>query len=182
MMEPVWLLLIWTMLPGLSDVAQREEQKDVWEPLRVLVGQWEGTGEGMSGQSTVHTTFTFVLGGKFLEVRNKAVFEPQKANPKGEVHEDWGIISYDRTRKKYVFRQFHVEGFVNQYVLDAVSEDGKTFTFVTESIENIPPGWRARVTYTFSDDNLLSVVFDLAAPGKELKQCAKNHLKRKKDD
>lgn len=182
MMETLRLVLVWSMLPGLCDASQGAEQKDAWEPLRVLVGQWEGVGEGMSGQSTVQTTFGFVLGGEFLQVKNKAVFEPQEANPKGEIHEDWGFISYDRTRKRYVFRQFHVEGFVNQYVMDTLPDDGSTFTFVTESIENIPPGWRAKVTYTVSDDNQLSVVFDLASPGKELKQCAKNRLSRKRDN
>ena len=29
------------------------------------------------------------------------------------MHEDRGLISYDHSRDKYVFRQFHTEGFVN---------------------------------------------------------------------
>ena len=41
--------------------------------------------------------------------------------------------------KKLVFRQFHVEGFVNQYVEDAESSAAR-IVFTTESIENIPAG------------------------------------------
>jgi len=174
------LLITATALSGAAASAQDTKQ-DVWEPLRSLVGKWEGTGEGKSGKSRVDTQFTFVLQGKFLEVRNKAVFDPPEGKSKGEVHEDWGIISYDGGRKKFVFRQFHVEGFVNQYVLDSLSADGKTIVFVSEAIENIPPGWRARVTYEIPSDGELRVIFDLAPPGKDFDKCAENRLKRKKE-
>jgi len=39
------------------------------------------------------------------------------------MHENWDIISWDRGRAKCVLRQFHVEGFVNQYILDSLSSD-----------------------------------------------------------
>ena len=53
-------------------------------------------------------------------------------------------MSYDKAAKKLVLRQFHVEGFVNHYVLESVSEDGRTIVFVTAAIENIAPGFRGR--------------------------------------
>jgi len=74
------------------------------------------------------------------------VYPQQEKNPKGEVHEDLGL-SYDGKRKKFVLRQFHVEGFVNEYVEQEITADGKTLRFVTERIENIPDGWRGRETY-----------------------------------
>ena len=70
------------------------------------------------------------------------VYPQQEKNPKGEVHEDLGLFSYDGKRKKFVLRQFHVEGFVNEYVEQEITADGKTLRFVTERIENIPDGWR----------------------------------------
>ena len=57
------------------------------------------------------------------------------------------MISYDTARKLFVFRQFHTEGFVNTYVQQP-STDDKAFVFVSEDIENIPAGYRARETYT----------------------------------
>ncbi len=36
------------------------------------------------------------------------------------------MFSYDRMTKRIVLRQFHVEGFVNEYHLSPVSEDGRT--------------------------------------------------------
>jgi len=47
-------------------------------------------------------------------MRNQSTYPPQAKNPKGEQHEDRGFISYDKARKKFVLRQFHVEGFVNR--------------------------------------------------------------------
>ena len=37
-----------------------------------------------------------------------------------------------------MLRQFHIEGFVNQYKLESISADGKTIVFISEAIENIP--------------------------------------------
>jgi hypothetical protein len=81
-----------------------------------------------------------VLNDKFIQVQNKSTYDPQPKNLKGEVHQDWGMISFDKSRKNFVLRQFHIEGFVNQYVMTSSSADGKTIVFTSESIENIPSG------------------------------------------
>jgi hypothetical protein len=44
-------------------------------------------------------------------------------------------------------KQFHTEGFVSTYVQQP-SADDKTIVFVSEAIENIRTGYRARETYT----------------------------------
>jgi hypothetical protein len=131
------LCLLPVLLP-----AQTKPAQDVWEPLRFFVGEWEGTGEGKPGVSKTRREYRFALNNRFIEVRNRSVYDPQPKNAKGELHEDWGMISFDRARKQFILRQFHVEGFVSQYV--TTSNDGKTITFTSESIENIPAGWRAR--------------------------------------
>lgn len=172
-------LLISVFLPN-NLVAQEKGQEDVWKPLRFFVGSWECRGEGRPGVSKAEREYKFVLQGKFIEARNKSVYEPQEDNPKGEVHEDWGLFSYDQHRKRFVLRQFHVEGFVNQYVLDSLSADGKTLVFVTEGIENIPPGWRARETYKILNDEEFTETFELAAPEQEFELYITNHFKRKR--
>jgi hypothetical protein len=86
-------------------------------------------------------------------------------NPKGEVHEDLGILSFDTARGRIVLRQFHTEGFVNEYVQD-VGASSKRLVLVTEAIENIPSGWRARETYSVPGPDEFEEIFELAAPGK----------------
>jgi len=77
-----------------------------------------------------------------------------------------------------VLRQFHVEGFVNQYVHESTSEDGKRLTFVTEAIENIPPGWRARESYILTGPDELVERFELAEPGKDFEIYSETRLRR----
>jgi hypothetical protein len=121
-----------------------------------------------------------VLNGKFIQVQNQSEYAPQAANPKGESHEDWGLISFDKARKQFVLRQFHVEGFVSQYVTTSISDDGKTIIFTSESIENIPAGYRARETYKILSEDEFTETFELAGPGKEFEVYTENRLHRKK--
>ena len=150
----------------------------MWTNLKFLIGSWRGIGSGQAGSSNVERSYQLILNEKFLEVRNKSTYPPQSQNPQGEVHEDLGLISYDEARKAFVFRQFHIEGFVNQYVMDYLAPDGKTIVFTSESIENIPAGWRARESYLVVNPDEFTETFELAAPGKEFKLYVKSLFKR----
>ncbi|GIH05196.1 hypothetical protein Rhe02_32630 [Rhizocola hellebori] len=114
--------------------------------------------------------------GKFMKVASTSKWAPTERHPEGELHEDLGFFSWDKTRKLFVLRQFHVEGFVNQYIAEVVA-DAK-IVFVTEAIENIPDGWRARETYTFLGPEEFIEQFELAAPGKDFEPYTENRLHR----
>ena len=94
--------------------SQPRPENDSLGHLAPLLGRWEGTSEGQPGKGRVEREYRRALGDRFIRVTNRSVYPPQGQNPKGEVHEDEGWFSYDRARKRVVFRQFHVEGFVNQ--------------------------------------------------------------------
>jgi len=149
------------MMAPAGTVAQ-PPQADPFAPVAFLLGKWTGTIEGEPGQGTATREYTRALNDRFIRVTNKSEYPPQARNPKGEVHHDEGFLSVDRTRKRIVLRQFHVEGFVNQYVQET---DG-ALVFVSEAIENIPAGFQARETYTRTDADHFTEVFELAEPGK----------------
>ena len=176
-LAPLVLLLL-ALSSSIS--GQTKPAPDVWEPLRVLIGKWEGTGNGKPGISDVQREYRLVMNDKFIHVQNRSVYEPQPQNPKGEIHEDWGIISFDKRLKQFVFRQFHVESFVIQYRHTSTSTDGKTIVFTSESIENIPAGYRARETYKIHGPDAFSEVFEIAEPGKDFEVYSEAHFKRKK--
>lgn len=173
------VLLLIFLVPVLG-LAQEGRKENAWSPFSFFIGTWKGTGKGEPGISQLERQYQFTLNGKFIEVKHKSVYAPQEKNPKGETHEDLGFISYDRSRKQHVFRQFHVESFVIQYRLESITEDGKVMVFLSESIENIPPGWKARETYRVLNENEFVETFELAGPGKEFSMYSENHFKRQK--
>jgi hypothetical protein len=164
---------------GFVVTAQTMQQTDNWKALRYFVGTWEGTGTGQPGESKVEREYKFVLNGKFLQANHRSTYAPQPKNPKGEVHDDFGYFSYDKPRRQFVFRQFHVEGFVTEYVATSISPDGKTIVLDSESIENIPTGWRARETLRILNETEFTETFELSGPGKEFQVYSENKFKRK---
>ena len=171
------ILLVLLLLPLLVS-AQSTPQTDTWQHFRFFIGTWKGTGKGAPGMSVLEREYKLVLNNKFINVTHKSRYDPQTRNPKGETHEDWGYVSFDRARKVYVLRQFHVEGFVTQYYAQTLTPDGKTIVFLSESLENLPSAFRARETYKILNDNEFIEVFEVAPPGKEFSVYSENHFKR----
>ena len=159
--------------------AQQPAAPDAFAPIAFMIGRWEGRSEGQPGQATVRREYTRVLNGRFVRVHNRSEYAAQEKNPKGEIHEDEGFFSFDRARKRLVLRQFHVEGFVNQYVQDGDASPQK-LVFITESIENIPAGWRARETYVVHGPDEFEEIFELAEAGKPFELYSRARLKRLK--
>lgn len=166
------------MILAVFTAAGQAAQDDVWKPLRFLEGVWTGSGEGMSGNSTVIQEYSFILEGNFIRMKTRAEFKPQEKNPKGEIHEDIGIFSYDQSRQAFVLRGFYVEGFVNTYI-GKISEDGKTLIFESENSENAPPGTKAKLEFLIKSPSELEQRFYVAWPGQDFSCFSTNKLKKK---
>jgi len=153
--------------------APAPSEPDVWAPVRGLIGTWEGTSEGKFGPAELETTWELVLGGAFLQSRTRSV-------SRNEVHEDLGMLSYDRERERFVFRAFYSEGYVNRYLV-SISEDGRTLQLETESVENgLAPGLRARNTIVLTGSDVLTTSLSLAAGGDPYELCVSSRLMRKR--
>jgi hypothetical protein len=163
-----------------APAGKQSDKPDPFKPLRVFIGKWEGDSKGQPGMGKMEREYSFVLKDRFIQISNKAVYAPQEKNPKGEIHEDLGFFGYDKAQKTFSFRQFHVEGFVVQYSLESLSEDGRTLVFKSTSIENISPGWVARETYRFLSNDEFIETFALAGPGKEFETYSEAHFRRKR--
>jgi hypothetical protein len=157
--------------------AQAPASTDTLAPLATLIGEWKGTTEGQPGKGTVERSYDRVLGSRFIQLRNRSTYPPQDKNVKGEVHEDVGFFSFDSSRKRIVLRQFHVEGFVNQFVLEPSSTPDR-LVLTTEAIENIPAGWRARETYIITGNDAFEEIFELAEPDKDFVMYSRSRLTR----
>ena len=155
-------------------------QPDPWAALRVFEGKWEGPTSGKPGKGSTLREFRFELNAHFLSQRDKSVYQPEDPAAKPLVHEDFGFFSYDTNLKKLVWRQFHSEGLVNEYILESVSPDGRSIEFDTTKIENLPPGFRAKKVYQVVSPDEITETFSLAPPGQDFALYTLARLKRVK--
>jgi len=155
-------------------------QSDPWSNVRVFEGKWEGSITGKPGKQFSSREYQFLLHDTFLSQRDHSVYEAKSADEMPEIREDFGYFSYDRFLNQIVWRQFHSEGFVNEYRLESVSTDGKALEFVTVRIENLAPGWRAKKSYRVLSADEFEETFSLAPPGKDFDVYTVAHLRRVK--
>jgi hypothetical protein len=175
--QRIAILLVIGFLGAPVGAQQGASKPDRFAPLRLFAGTWRGDQAGQPGRGTAERTYQFILNDRFLQETNTSTYPPQEKNTNGEVHHHMSMISYDTARKLFVFRQFHTEGFVNTYVQQP-SADDKTIVFVSEAIENIPPGYRARETYTIVSRDEFTERFDIAEPGKDFELYSEARFKR----
>ena len=174
------LAIAWVLIPShLPASAQQPQPADPLKSVAWLIGEWSGTSEGQPGRGTEERQYERALGGRFIRAKNRVVYPGTEKTPKGEIHEDEGWFSFDRARKRVVLRQFHVEGFVNQYAEEPPGTEG-SLVFTTEAIENIPAGYRARETYIVRGPDEFEEIFELAEPGQPFKIYSRATLKRVK--
>jgi hypothetical protein len=146
--------------------------------MRRFVGEWSGTTSGEPGDGTVARKYAFVMNGRFIHETNTSRYPPQEKNKAGEVHEHWGMFSFDKARKLLVLRQFHIEGFVNTFRQVTAPEGRATLVFESEAFENFSNSWKARESYEFVSDDEFIETFELAPPGKPFQVYSRNHFKR----
>lgn len=171
------LLLVIALLGAQAGAQQGASRPDRFAALRFLAGTWRGEQAGQPGRGTAERTYQFILNDRFLQETNTSTYPPQEKNKNGEVHHHMSMISYDTARNLFVFRQFHTEGFVNTYAQQPAPDD-KTIVFVSEAIENIPAGYRARETYTILSRDEFTERFEIAEPGKDFEVYSEARMKR----
>lgn len=172
---PILIIVLLSLTP--AAVPAREAGNDNLAPMAWLVGDWTGVGEGQPGVSASTRHAVRVQNSNFIMVEGRSVYPKQEKNNSGEVHTSIDFWSYDRQRNLLIMRQFDSLGFVSTYVQDrAASANGRP-VFVSEHLENVPAGWKARYTYTYRAPNEYNELFELDA-GKGLELYASGRFLR----
>lgn len=151
-----------------------------WTVFEKFLGEWYGQESGLPGIGQGTRIYEMLFDGAYIHFRNNSEFQPQPQNPTGEVHREWGFFSFNKIDSSFYLREFHSEGYVNTYRLDSLSADGSRFVFISRAIENLPEGFRARLTLQFFRPNQFEEVFEIAAPGRNFKEIIRNIWLKKK--
>lgn len=145
----------------LANPAGAQLNEGALDRLQVLVGTWQGAGDGKWGSSSAEREYAWVFGGVFIRGSGRSVYPKQDRNKAGEIHESIDMYSYDGQRNTIVLRQFDNESFVTTYYLNLKASTADAFVFEAEHLENVPLGWRARVTFDFKGSDEFHEHFDL---------------------
>jgi hypothetical protein len=147
----------------------QENPENKLDDLGALIGSWTGEGRGFGNVSRITNTFEYVLQGHFIRSRTQSTAYDSDGEFV-ELHEDWGMFSYDPDRDAIVLREFYTEGYVNTYLMEEVGKPGKHFVFTSERTEGAG-GLQARLRYDFLSDDAYTTCLDLAKPGEEFREC-----------
>ena len=151
------------------------EPEDAWKkevgagrfgPLAWLEGEWQGYGRFPDRTNYIRTTFEYDLGGMYLVERNVAMFPPPEPSTEYEIHQDVSIYYRDTTTGGFAAKSFYIEGFVSSSTVE-VLEDGSVIVIESTSVENGPPGMRARSTISRETEDRFLLTFEIAMPGKD---------------
>ena len=140
-----------------------------------LIGDWQGVESGLAGDGIGFRTYSWELNKNYIMVKNASHFPKSDKNPRGEVHRDIGIMSYNSNDSSVVLREFHVEGFTNIYVLDIAESTDSSYIFISREIENNPGNWRACLTIKILPDKEFTEIFEIATDGQNFKEWLRNH-------
>jgi hypothetical protein len=157
------LILLVCLIPVLlaSCAAQAQPRQDRLAAVAWIAGDWTGAGEGQPGRSTSERHAVRIQNDHFIQVDGRSVYVPQAGNPDGETHSQIDFWSFDRQRGLLVLRQFDSLGFVSTYVQDAEASTGGRLVLVSEHLQNVPAGMRARYTYEHPSENEYRELFEL---------------------
>ncbi|HEU5137675.1 MAG TPA: hypothetical protein VFU13_21210 [Steroidobacteraceae bacterium] len=170
-------LVATAFLIALSTLLHAAEPKaDGLAELRWLVGEWRGVGEGDPGTSGSERHIDSFLDGKYIRASGRSVYPRQEKNPKGEIHEELDVWSFDRARSAIVFRQFDTLGFVGTYVHDKASSSADRWVLTAELLENVPKDWKARYIITRKSNDEYHEQLELDPDGKGFKPYVTNRF------
>lgn len=149
--------------------------QDHFSDFDFLIGKWQGVESGSAGDGIGFRTYEYDLNKYVIVEKNISTFPKSEEKPRGEVHRDFGVMTYNSNDSSIVFRQFFIEGFTNIYVLDEATSTKEKFVFVTREIENSPGNWKARFTLSKMSNNEFKETFEIASDGKNFSQLLQNH-------
>ncbi|MEO2061846.1 MAG: hypothetical protein ABGW97_02600 [Christiangramia sp.] len=152
--------------------------QEVWQDFEFLIGNWQGVENGVAGEGIGYRTYTFELGAHYIMEKNQSTFPKSEKKPRGEVHRDIGIFSYNSNREEVVYRSFNIENFTNIFVLDTAESSAEKLVFVTREIENNPGNWVARLTIEKLSENEFRELFEIAMDGSNFSPFLSNHWYR----
>lgn len=168
-MKKIFVLFLTAILPIVGFSQNKFAKFDF------LIGNWQGVEKGVSGDGIGYRTYNYELGENYIIEKNQSTFPKTDKKPKGEVHKDIGIFSYNSNKNELIYRSFNIENFTNIFVLNESESTDAKFVFITREIENNPGNWKAKVIIEKISNTEFKEFFDIAMDGENFQPFLQNH-------
>ena len=156
-----------------------ESAQAAYSALEQFNGKWRGVGAGKWGTSSSEKLFAPILDGKAMCRVGSSVYPIQERNPKGELHKAHSLIALVKGGAELTLTEYDNEGFIARYVLDLTSsEANESWVFELVSGDNLPPQFRARLTFHVPKEDQYVETFELNFDGKGYVKYLTNKLTR----
>jgi len=153
-----------------------QSKQPAWEKLNMLAGEWVAQGAGQPGQGEGSFSFQYDLDKKVMVRKNISEY-PATGDKPAIAHKDLMVIYAGSTEEIVKAIYFDNEGHIINYSINFPDGD-KTIQFVSDPLQNTP---RFRLTYSFSDNEVININFEIAPSGTEnFKSYVKGSANRKK--
>jgi hypothetical protein len=176
-MKKIFVIIAWS---GIGILSNAQTAYNLHDFAAYFNSSWVNDTAKSEGMGPGTRSYEPVLDSTHIQVYNKANNLAPDKKSLVCYHQDIGVFSYDKSRKKITYREFTSESFYSQYVCDSISPDKKTLVFHSEMFENIPPGYKGRITIRILDNNSFEEHFELAEPGKAYQTYVKTVWIRRK--
>ncbi|MBI4913560.1 MAG: hypothetical protein HY823_12540 [Acidobacteria bacterium] len=143
---------------------------DPFAPIRFLVGQWTGEGEGAPGEGAGAFSLLPELQGRILVRRSRSDYPAVGGRPATH-HEDLMTVFQEGSALKALY--LDNEGHVIRYSVVSGKEGEAVMT------SDPGPGPRFRLTYRMTESGRIGIRFEVAAPGKDFTTYLEGRARRK---
>jgi hypothetical protein len=149
-----------------------QENKNGWEKINFLVGNWKGEGSGKPGEGEGYFSFKFDLNNKILVRKNHSEYPAAKDKPL-IIHDDLMVIYPDPTGNPGGGIYFDNEGHVINYSITFPNEKDIVFTS-----DKTPRNPIFRLTYSKIENDFINVKFEISRDGQNYSTYLEGKSKR----
>jgi hypothetical protein len=136
------------------------QESVIWNKWSTLIGEWEGEGNGQTGQGDGIFSFTFDLDEKIIVRKSHSEYPANGDKPK-ITHDDLMIIYLEMTGTPSRAIYFDNEGHMINY---SISYTENSIILLSNNIGDAPI---FRLTYIFLDNETIDTKFEMSQDGEQ---------------
>lgn len=132
-----------------------------------LIGEWKGTSHGVEGDGVCKKSVTVGSDSNLIVSHNDFSFENSKSYPPSDKHEHKSVYSFNKEDSSLVVKVLNSEGHTTCFKEKKKSSGKDKKIFLSQKIENGPPGLKVRRTILKLSDDSYTETLEYKYPSRD---------------